>query len=247
MCPDQELNRRPFALREDTQPTETRQSGHRHILKSLYALSWLFYLFIFKRFYLFIFRERRREGEREGEKHWCVVASHKPPLGSWSATQACALTGNRTSDPLIHRPALNPLSHTSQRCSNLYFHQQCIYIPTLPNQHFISSYFIFCHADVDKDSLLNQTSVSLLWTLFFYWLIWEKERDHRFVVPLIYAFIGWLLYVPWLGIEPATLVYSDNALTNWTERSSWRGLSLGPCPVSALPRPVLAKNSSKLV
>ena len=35
----------------------------------------------FKRFYLFIFRERGREGEREGEKHQCVVASHAPPTG----------------------------------------------------------------------------------------------------------------------------------------------------------------------
>ena len=30
---------------------------------------------IFKRFYLFIFREKGGEGEREGEKHRCVVAS----------------------------------------------------------------------------------------------------------------------------------------------------------------------------
>ena len=37
-----------------------------------------------------------------------------PLLGTWLATQACALTGNRTSDPLVHRPALNSLSHTSQ-------------------------------------------------------------------------------------------------------------------------------------
>ena len=35
-------------------------------------------------------------------------------LGIWRTTQACALTENRTSDPLVHRPALNPLSHTSQ-------------------------------------------------------------------------------------------------------------------------------------
>ena len=27
---------------------------------------------IFLRFYLFIFRKRGREGEKEGEKHWCV-------------------------------------------------------------------------------------------------------------------------------------------------------------------------------
>ena len=30
---------------------------------------------------LFIFRDRGREGEREGEKHQCVVASHVPPTG----------------------------------------------------------------------------------------------------------------------------------------------------------------------
>ena len=30
---------------------------------------------------LFIFRERGREGEREGEKHQCVVAFHVPPIG----------------------------------------------------------------------------------------------------------------------------------------------------------------------
>ena len=43
--------------------------------------------------YLFIFGERGREGERGGEKHQWVVASHMPP----AATQACALTGNQTS------------------------------------------------------------------------------------------------------------------------------------------------------
>ena len=34
-----------------------------------------------KRFYLFIFRERGREGDREGEKHQCVVASPVVPTG----------------------------------------------------------------------------------------------------------------------------------------------------------------------
>ena len=46
---------------------------------------------------LFIcFRQREREGEREGEKHQRVVASHAPPTGhlTWPTTQACALTGN---------------------------------------------------------------------------------------------------------------------------------------------------------
>ena len=35
------------------------------------------FFFFFK--ILFIFRQRGMEGEREGEKHQCVVASHVPP------------------------------------------------------------------------------------------------------------------------------------------------------------------------
>ena len=61
---------------------------------------------------MYLFLERGREGEREGEKHQCVVASHTPPTGP--TTQTCVLTGNRTGDPFICSPALNPLSHTSQ-------------------------------------------------------------------------------------------------------------------------------------
>ena len=39
-----------------------------------------------------------------------------PAVGTWPATQACAWTGNQTSDPLVHGPALKPLSHASQGC-----------------------------------------------------------------------------------------------------------------------------------
>ena len=71
---------------------------------------------IFQRLELFIFKERGREKEREGEKNinvWLSLAS--PLLGTWPATQACALTGTQTSNPLVLRPALNPLSYTIQR------------------------------------------------------------------------------------------------------------------------------------
>ena len=44
----------------------------------------------------------------------CGCLSHAPHWGTWPATQTCALTGNRTDDPLVCRPALNPLSHTGQ-------------------------------------------------------------------------------------------------------------------------------------
>ena len=50
-------------------------------------------------FYLFL----ERVEEREGEQHQCVVAS--PLRGTWPATQACALTGNRTCNPLVRSPS----------------------------------------------------------------------------------------------------------------------------------------------
>ena len=43
---------------------------------------------------------------------WLPLA--RPLLGTWPATQAGALTGNQTSDLLVLRRALNPLSHTTQ-------------------------------------------------------------------------------------------------------------------------------------
>ena len=42
------------------------------------------FFFSFKDFcYLFIFRERGKEGERKGQKHQCVVVSRTPLLGTW--------------------------------------------------------------------------------------------------------------------------------------------------------------------
>ena len=80
------------------------------IILNMNFLNFSFFL----RFYLFNFRQRGKEGERKGEKHKCVVASCAPPTGDLTHTQAYSLTGNQTSDPLVHKLALNPLSHTSQ-------------------------------------------------------------------------------------------------------------------------------------
>ena len=53
--------------------------------------------------------------EREAEKDQCVVDSHSSLLGTLAhTTQAHALSGTRTHDPLVPRPPLNLLSYTSQ-------------------------------------------------------------------------------------------------------------------------------------
>ena len=66
-----------------------------------------------------MFRERGREGEREGGKHRCARETDWlllvcPQMGTRPTTQACALTGNPTGDILLCGMTLNQLSHTSQ-------------------------------------------------------------------------------------------------------------------------------------
>ena len=54
-----------------------------------------------------------REKDRERNINVLLLLVH-PQLGTWSATQKCALTGNGTCGPSVRRLALSPLSHTSQ-------------------------------------------------------------------------------------------------------------------------------------
>ena len=41
----------------------------------------------------------------------CDCLLHARHWGTWSATQACALTGNQTGDPLVRRPAQSTELH----------------------------------------------------------------------------------------------------------------------------------------
>ena len=85
------------------------------IVESLYAK------FVCLFTYLLIFRKKGREGERGGEKYRCMHEKYinwlpleHTQLGTWTTTQACALSGNQTSDLLVCRPVLNPLRHTAR-------------------------------------------------------------------------------------------------------------------------------------
>ena len=83
------------------------------------VLFWCFPLYFFFKI-LFLDRGEGKEKERERNINvWLPLTHHL--LGSWPATQACALTGNQTGDLLVRRPALNSLSHTSQGILVLYF------------------------------------------------------------------------------------------------------------------------------
>ena len=71
------------------------------------------FLFFYKDF-IYLFLERGEEREKEEEKHQLVASRTRPQLRTWPTTQACALTRNQTSDPLVSRLVLSPLSYISQ-------------------------------------------------------------------------------------------------------------------------------------
>ena len=77
---------------------------------------------LFKKDFIYLLLERGEGKEKERERNinvWLPLAC--PQLGTWPANQACPLTGNQTGDSLVHRLALNALSHTSQGSSTFFY------------------------------------------------------------------------------------------------------------------------------
>ena len=78
--------------------------------------------FFFKYFiYLFLYRGEGRDKERERNINvWLPLMW--PPLGTWPATQACALTGNWTSGSLVHSPhSIHWATPARARCFLMYY------------------------------------------------------------------------------------------------------------------------------
>ena len=82
----------------------------------LLLLDFVLPLYFFLRFYLFL---EGKAGRKRGREINVWLPLIHLLLGTWPTTQACTLTGNPTSDPLVSQRALNPLSHTSQGCMYL--------------------------------------------------------------------------------------------------------------------------------
>ena len=77
--------------------------------------TFIFFLFMYFLFFkVFIFRERRREGERQGEKHQWVVASHVAPSGDLARSPGMCSDWESNRRPFGTQPMPNPLSYTSQ-------------------------------------------------------------------------------------------------------------------------------------
>ena len=72
-------------------------------------------LLIFLKDFIYLFLERRKgKGEREGEKHHCVVASHMGPTGDLNPNPGMCSDWELNQWPFGLQPTLNPQSYTSQ-------------------------------------------------------------------------------------------------------------------------------------
>ena len=100
--------------------------------------------FAIKFFKGFIYSQRggkvRRKRGRETSMCGCLLCN--PQLGTWPTAQACALTGNPTSNPLVRRPVLSALSYTSQG-SIKFLSVTLVY-------HFINRLFKLYFSHVDR-------------------------------------------------------------------------------------------------
>ena len=82
---------------------------------------------------LFIYFEKEGRKRERNINVWLPLMH--PPFGTWPATQACALTENQTSNPLVHRLALNPLSYTSQGLLFFFFFKLRIHVEETGRQY----------------------------------------------------------------------------------------------------------------
>ena len=97
-----------WRLRQSHKPPKHWRCAPTHTLSKGWKTYWFktfifIYLFTYLLIYLFIEIGEGREKEKE-RKIGVWVPLTWPPLGPWPATQACALTGNWTRDPLVHSP-----------------------------------------------------------------------------------------------------------------------------------------------
>ena len=123
-----------------------------------------------------------------GQRNINQLPLTRPKLGTWPATQACALTGNRTGNTSVHRLGLNSLSHTSQGS------HQLLFLNSSFNQLLkkkINTRFNFTtqqrtlpfNWNVSKGSLgilyLIPKAICLVWHTFFRKEIKMKERERE--------------------------------------------------------------------
>ena len=126
----------------------------------------------FLKYFIYLFLERGREREREGEKHQCVVASCMPPTGDpafnpgmcpkWESNRRpfVSQSGPQSTEP--HQPGqifIFLKSIKFRQSSNSSLPEECSFFPLLtsifPKQYGVFPFFLWAHWQWDKISSLT--------------------------------------------------------------------------------------------
>ena len=77
--------------------------------------------------FIYLFLERGREEEREGEEYQGVVASHMAPTGDLAHNPGMCPDWESNRQPFGSQPTLNPLSYASQGTTIIFIISQILY------------------------------------------------------------------------------------------------------------------------
>ena len=198
----------PLIQQEGAWPGQTPSLSSRSFQWSLHYSFWG--LHFLKRFYIFIFREREKAGER-GEKHHLVASCmHLRP-----APQACAQTGwNRQPFSLQAMP--NQLSHTSwgsktpflYKTLSAYVWLKCCSVVMNKNKGYL--WFLRCGFQLRQLEALD-------------WLI------HWLIKHTLRVFFHFLLY-----FFQEALFFNKNCFLWWLYDNIWSQLATNLCPYTVI-------------
>ena len=143
----------------------------------------------FKRFYWFIFRGEGRE--ERNISVWLPLTW--PPLGTWPITQACALTGNWISNPVLCRPALNPLSHTSQSLAKIFEEEiGCVlYMGIMITYHRYNNPMYNVHKNVDAHYIWQNMGSKIIATIWVLNCARQHEKHFMAFISFNFHSIKW--------------------------------------------------------
>ena len=131
---------------------------------------WAQFYFL-RDFYKFIVRKREKEGEREGEKHWCVWETlivclwhtpnwgpglqprHVPWQSNWTAVSQFADDAQSTEPRQSGLRTVLDTCHCLSQCKNIL---KMALPSNFDSSHFLSNAFRKLGGGQDKDSLFNK-------------------------------------------------------------------------------------------
>ena len=136
------------------------------------------FLSFFLKDFIYLFLERREGREKKRERNINVWLPLKcPQVGTWPATQACALTGNQTGNPLVHSPVLNPLSHTSQGLLSFSSSKKWSYLPKVTQT--VLKVIFYPHLSHVKVHGLIRSTAFVLKELDSFLRLWKSDCPLR--------------------------------------------------------------------